>query len=81
MKIHPGYAPSRASKGGKEAKKEAGSSQGAGGKARTGTVTGGTQVGDQFTYVPAAGGAVPGPSAGIQRNYLESLKWIERLPW
>jgi hypothetical protein len=81
VKIHPGYAPSRASKGGKEAKKEAGYSQGAGGKARTGTVTGGTQVGDQFTYVPAAGGAVPGPSAGIQRNYLESLKWIERLPW
>jgi hypothetical protein len=81
VKIHPGYAPSRASKGGKEVKKEAGSSQGAGGKARTGTVTGGTQVGDQFTYVPAVGGAVPGPSAGIQRNYLESLKWIERLPW
>jgi hypothetical protein len=81
VKIHPGYAPSRASKAGKEAKKEAGYSQGAGGKARTGTVTGGTQVGDQFTYVPAAGGAVPGPSAGIQRNYLESLKWIERLPW
>ncbi|MCW2980177.1 MAG: hypothetical protein JWO14_1904 [Solirubrobacterales bacterium] len=81
VKIHPGYAPSRASKGGKEAKKEAGYSQGAGGKARTGTVTGGTQVGSEFTYVPAAGGAVPGPSAGIQRNYLESLKWIEKLPW
>jgi hypothetical protein len=81
VKIHPGYAPARASKGGKEAKKEAGYSQGAGGKARTGTVTGGTQVGSEFTYVPAAGGAVPGPSAGIQRNYLESLKWIERLPW
>lgn len=81
VKIHPGYAPSRASKGGTEAKKEAGYSQGAGGKARTGTVTGGTQVGSEFTYVPAAGGAVPGPSAGIQRNYLESLKWIERLPW
>lgn len=81
VKIHPGYAPSRASKTGKEAKKEAGYSQGAGGKARTGTVTGGTQVGGEFTYVPAAGGAVPGPSAGIQRNYLESLKWIERLPW
>ena len=43
--------------------------------------TGGTQVGSQFTYVPAAGGALPGPSAGIQRNYLESLKWIEKLPW
>jgi hypothetical protein len=81
VKIHPGYAPSRASKGGKEAKKEAGYAQGAGGKARTGTVTGGTQVGSEFTYVPAAGGAVPGPSAGIQRNYLESLKWIEKLPW
>jgi hypothetical protein len=81
VKIHPGYAPSRASKGGKEAKKEAGYSQGAGGKARTGTVTGGTQVGSEFTYVPAAGGALPGPSAGIQRNYLESLKWIEKLPW
>jgi hypothetical protein len=81
VKIHPGYAPSRASKAGKEVKKEAGYSQGAGGKARTGTVTGGTQVGSEFTYVPAAGGAVPGPSAGIQRNYLESLKWIEKLPW
>lgn len=81
VKIHPGYAPSRASKAGKEAKKEAGDSQGAGGKARTGTVTGGTQVGSEFTYVPAAGGALPGPSAGIQRNYLESLKWIEKLPW
>jgi hypothetical protein len=81
VKIHPGYAPSRASKAGKEGKKEPGYSQGAGGKARTGTVTGGTQVGDQFTYVPAAGGALPGPSAGIQRNYLESLKWIEKLPW
>jgi hypothetical protein len=81
VKIHPGYAPSRASKGGKASKKEAGYSQGAGGKARTGTVTGGTQVGSEFTYVPAAGGAVPGPSAGIQRNYLESLKWIEKLPW
>jgi hypothetical protein len=81
VKIHPGYAPSRASKAGKEGKKEAGYSQGAGGKARTGTVTGGTQVGSEFTYVPAAGGALPGPSAGIQRNYLESLKWIEKLPW
>jgi hypothetical protein len=81
VKIQPGYAPSRASKAGKEAKKEAGYSQGAGGKARTGTVTGGTQVGSEFTYVPAAGGALPGPSAGIQRNYLESLKWIEKLPW
>ncbi|HVW47382.1 MAG TPA: hypothetical protein VHA76_10040 [Solirubrobacterales bacterium] len=81
VKIHPGYAPSRASKAGKEGKKEAGYSQGGGGKARTGRVTGGTQVGEEFTYVPAAGGAVPGPSAGIQRNYLESLKWIERLPW
>jgi len=81
VKIHPGYAPSRASKAGKEGKKEAGYSQGGGGKARTGTVTGGTQVGSEFTYVPAAGGALPGPSAGIQRNYLESLKWIEKLPW
>jgi hypothetical protein len=81
VKIHPGYAPSRAAKAGKEGKKEPGYSQGAGGKARTGTVTGGTQVGSEFTYVPAAGGAVPGPSAGIQRNYLESLKWVEKLPW
>jgi hypothetical protein len=81
VKIQPGYAPSRASKGGKE-KKQTGYSQGAGGKARTGTVTGGTQVGgEEFSYVPAAGGAVAGPSAGLQRNYLESLKWVERLPW
>ncbi len=80
VKIQPGYAPSRSSKGGKE-KKKTGYSQGAGGKARTGTVTGGTQVGSEFSYVPAAGGAVPGPSAGLQRNYTESLKWVERLPW
>ena len=44
-------------------------------------MTGATQVGDEFSYVPAAGGAVPGPSAGLQQNYLESLKWVERLPW
>jgi hypothetical protein len=80
VKIQPGYAPSRSAKGGKE-KKEPGYSQGAGGKARTATVTGGTQVGEEFSYVPAAGGAVPGPSAGLQLNYLESLKWVERLPW
>jgi hypothetical protein len=80
VKIQPGYAPSRSSKGGKE-KNKAGFSQGAGGKARTATVTGGTQVGAEFSYVPAAGGAVPGPSAGLQLNYLESLKWVERLPW
>lgn len=80
VKIQPGYAPSRAAKGGKE-KKKTGYNQGAGGKARTATVTGGTQLGDEFSFVPAAGGAVPGPSAGLQLNYLESLKWIERLPW
>lgn len=80
VKIQPGYAPSRSAKGGKE-KNKGGYSQGAGGKARTATVTGGTQVGDEFSYVPSAGGAVPGPSAGLQLNYLESLKWVERLPW
>jgi hypothetical protein len=80
VKIQPGYAPSRAAKGGKEHQK-AGSSQGAGGKARTATVTGGTQIGDEFSYVPAAGGAVAGPSAGLQLNYLESLKWVAKLPW
>jgi hypothetical protein len=80
VKIQPGYAPSRSTKGGKE-KKKTGYSQGAGGKARTATVTGGTQVGDEFSYVPAAGGAVPGASAGLQLNYLNSLKWVERLPW
>ena len=80
VKIQPGYAPSRSAKGGKE-KKKTGFSQGAGGKARTATVTGGTQVGDEFSYVPAAGGAVPGASAGLQLNYLNSLKWVERLPW
>jgi hypothetical protein len=80
VKIQPGYAPSRSTKGGKE-KKKTGDSQGAGGKARTATVTGGTQVGDEFSYVPAAGGAVPGASAGLQLNYLNSLKWVERLPW
>jgi hypothetical protein len=81
VKIQPGYAPSRSTKGGTEHHK-AGDSQGAGGKARTAEVTGATQVGDQFSYVPAAGGAVPpGPSAGLQLNYLESLKWVQRLPW
>jgi hypothetical protein len=80
VKIQPAYAPSRSTKGGKEHNK-GGTSQGAGGKARTATVTGGTQVGDEFSYVPAAGGAVPGPSAGLQLNYLKSLKWVERLPW
>jgi hypothetical protein len=80
VRIQPGYAPSRAAKGGKE-KHKTGTSQGAGGKARTATVTGATQVGEEFSYVPAAGGAVPGSSVGLQQNYLESLKWVERLPW
>lgn len=80
VKIQPGYAPSRAKKGGKE-RKAPGTEEGAGGKARTAQVTGATQVGDEFSFVPAAGGAVPGSSAGLQQNYLESLKWVERLPW
>jgi hypothetical protein len=80
VKIQPGYAPSRAAKAGKERQKP-GTEQGAGGKARTATVTGGTQVGDEFTYVPTAGGAVPGPSSGLQQNYTESLKWVAKLPW
>ena len=80
VKIQPAYAPSRSTKGGKERNK-AGSEEGAGGKARTAQVTGATQVGEEFSFVPAAGGAVPGPSAGLQQNYLESLKWVERLPW
>jgi hypothetical protein len=80
VKIQPGYAPSRSKTAGAE-KHKTGTSQGAGGKARTAQVTGATQVGEEFSYVPAAGGAVPGPSAGLQQNYLESLKWVERLPW
>jgi hypothetical protein len=80
VKIQPGYAPSRSTKGGKERNK-AGNEEGAGGKARTGQVTGATQVGEEFAFVPPAGGAVPGTSAGLQQNYLESLKWIARLPW
>jgi hypothetical protein len=80
VKIQPGYAPARSTKGGPEHNK-AGDEQGAGGKARTAQVTGATQVGDEFSFVPAAGGAVPGPSAGLQLNYLESLKWVQRLPW
>ncbi len=80
VKIQPGYAPSRSTKGGKERNK-AGNEEGAGGKARTGQVTGATQVGEEFAFVPAAGGAVPGASAGLQQNYLESLKWVARLPW
>jgi hypothetical protein len=80
VKIQPSYAPSRSNKGGKERKK-AGTEEGQGGKARTAQVTGATQVGERFSFVPVTGGAVPGPSAGLQLNYLESLKWIERLPW
>jgi hypothetical protein len=80
VKIQPGYAPARAKTAGAQ-KHKTGTSQGAGGKTRTAQVTGATQVGDEFSYVPAAGGAVPGPSAGLQQNYLESLKWVERLPW
>ncbi len=80
VRIQPAYAPSRSDKAGKERKK-AGREEGAGGKARTAQVTGATQVGERFSFVPVTGGAVPGPSAGLQLNYLESLKWIERLPW
>jgi hypothetical protein len=80
VRIQPSYAPSRSNKGGKERKKT-GNEQGQGGKARTAQVTGATQVGERFSFVPVTGGAVPGPSAGLQLNYLESLKWIERLPW
>ncbi|HKZ12677.1 MAG TPA: hypothetical protein VJL81_02415 [Solirubrobacterales bacterium] len=81
VKIQPGYAPSRSRKGGKEKNKAPGNEEGAGGKARTAQVTGATQVGEEFSFVPAAGGAVPGASAGLQQNYLESLKWVARLPW
>jgi hypothetical protein len=80
VRIQPAYAPSRSNKAGKERKK-AGREEGAGGKARTAQVTGATQVGERFSFVPVTGGAVPGPSAGLQQNYLESLKWVERLPW
>jgi len=80
VKIQPGYAPSRSAKGGRERNK-AGDEEGAGGKARTGQVTGATQTGEEFSFVPAAGGAVPGASAGLQQNYLEALKWVARLPW
>jgi hypothetical protein len=80
VRIQPAYAPSRSNKAGKERKK-AGREEGAGGKARTAQVVGATQVGERFSFVPVTGGAVPGPSAGLQLNYLESLKWIERLPW
>ncbi len=80
VRIQPAYAPSRSDKAGKERKK-AGREEGAGGKARTAQVTGATQVGERFSYVPVTGGAVPGPSVGLQLNYLESLKWVERLPW
>lgn len=81
VKIQPGYAPSRSTKAGKEKNKAPGNEEGAGGKARTAQVTGATQVGEEFSFVPAAGGAVPGASAGLQQNYLESLKWVARLPW
>jgi hypothetical protein len=80
VKIQPGYAPSRSKSGGAE-KHKTGTSQGAGGKARTAQVTGATQIGEEFSYVPAAGGAVLGASSGLQQNYLESLKWVERLRW
>jgi hypothetical protein len=80
VRIQPAYAPSRSKKAEKEERK-AGREEGAGGKARTGQVTGATQVGERFSFVPVTGGAVPGPSVGLQLNYLESLKWVERLPW
>jgi hypothetical protein len=80
VRIQPSYAPARSTKAGKERKKT-GREEGAGGKARTAQVTGATQVGSRFSFVPVTGGAVPGPSAGLQLNYLESLKWVERLPW
>jgi hypothetical protein len=80
VRIQPAYAPSRSNKAGKEHKK-GGLEEGAGGKARTAQVTGATQVGERFSFVPVTGGAVPGPSTGLQLNYLESLKWVERLPW
>lgn len=80
VRIQPAYAPSRSKKAEKEERK-AGREEGAGGKARTGQVTGATQVGERFSFVPVTGGAVPGPSAGLQLNYLEALKWVERLPW
>lgn len=80
VRIQPAYAPSRSSKAGREHKK-VGTEQGAGGKARTARVTGATQVGERFSFVPVTGGAVPGPGTGLQLNYLESLKWVERLPW
>ena len=80
VRIQPAYAPSRSKKAEKEERK-AGREEGAGGKARTGQVIGATQVGERFSFVPVTGGAVLGPSAGLQLNYLESLKWVERLPW
>jgi hypothetical protein len=80
VRIQPSYAPSRSKKAEKE-ERRAGREEGAGGKARTGQVTGATQVGERFSFVPVTGGAVPGPSTGLQLNYLESLKWVERLPW
>jgi hypothetical protein len=75
VKIQPGYAPSRSNKGGKEHKRP-GTQEGGGGKARTAQVTGATQVGSEFSFVPAAGGAVPGAAPGLQQNYTESLKWV-----
>lgn len=80
VRIQPAYAPSRSNRAGRERRKT-GREQGAGGKARTAQVTGATQVGERFSFVPVTGGAVPGPGAGLQLNYLESLKWVERLPW
>ncbi|MBS1846079.1 MAG: hypothetical protein JST53_16815 [Actinobacteria bacterium] len=80
VRIQPAYAPSRSKEAEREERK-AGREEGAGGKARTGQVTGATQVGERFSFVPVTGGAVPGPGAGLQLNYLESLKWVERLPW
>src|SRR6201999_1623559 len=69
VRIQPAYAPSRSDKAGKERRK-AGREEGGGGKARTAQVTGATQVGERFSFVPVTGGAVPGRSAGLQQNYL-----------
>jgi hypothetical protein len=80
VKLQPGYAPLPAGRGG--AGSRFGKSQGGGGRGRGGQVAGGgSGGGGELSFVPASGGALPGPAPELQQRYAASLKWIERLPW
>ncbi len=79
VKLQPGYAPLPAGRGGTGTR--FGKSQGGGGRGRGGQVGGGTGGSGALAFVPASGGAVPGPAADLQRSYLTALAFVEGLPW